>query len=226
MKAAAYLSRLRTLFEKHSNAANAAAMKKYLRNKFEFYGIKTPERKELVKQVIQEIGLPDNSTFIDLCYACFGPDEKRELQHVVNDFGQRLIKKQDPHFFKVIEDLIPLHSWWDTIDFIAPKLAGPLLQKFPEQVQPLTNKWIHAENFWFQRTAILFQLNYKDKTDGQLLFQLILKRVESEEFFIQKAAGWALRQYARVNEKAVRQFIEGHPELSVLTRREATKWLG
>ena len=224
MRSQLYIEKFQSYFEAESNVENAQAMKKYMKNHFEFFGVKTPQRKIIVKKVLVELGLPEDEVFHAFCRKCF-QQPQREFQYVVNDFGQRLIKKQAPEFIVLIEELIQIKSWWDSIDFLSPKLAGPLLIKFPELIIPTTNKWIQSTNFWLQRAAILFQLNYREKTDADLLFQLVLAVKNTKEFFIQKAAGWALREYSKHNPKAIQDFIRKHPELPNLTIREASKRL-
>jgi 3-methyladenine DNA glycosylase AlkD len=124
----------------------------------------------------------------------------------------------------VLEELIGVRSWWDTVDFLAPKLAGPLLLRYPELIGTYPGRWIESDNIWYQRSAILFQLDYKQQTDAQRLFDYIRRRADSREFFVQKAAGWALRQYSKTAPDAVREFIAGN-ELPPLTVREGLKWV-
>jgi 3-methyladenine DNA glycosylase AlkD len=97
-----------------------------------------------------------------------------------------------------------------------------LLLRFPEQIPLYVDRWIESDNFWYQRAAIIYQLGYKQKTDAQRLFANVLRRADSKEFFVQKGAGWALREYAKVNPVAVQDFVEGN-KLPALTAREALR---
>jgi len=146
------------------------------------------------------------------------------MHYFVKDLGSRIIHSQDADFLDTIEVLMLQKSWWDTVDFLAPKLAGKLLFRFPDRIADYPLRWIKADNRWLQRAAILFQLDYKAQTDAPLLFDLIRQRADSTDFFVQKAAGWALRQYARTNPETVRAFIREH-ELPKLTVREGMKHL-
>lgn len=146
------------------------------------------------------------------------------MQYFALELIQKSLKKQDPDFIYFLEELICTRSWWDTVDWIN-KLVGLHFRKYPELIQPVTEKWMSSGNIWLQRVCLIFQLLYKDKTDTALLFDYILRLKDSKEFFIQKAAGWALRQYARTNPAAVRVFVAQHP-LAPLTKREALKHLG
>ena len=115
-------------------------------------------------------------------------------------------------------------SWWDTVDYIAVKLVGKHFENFPELIPKHIKTWNSSGNLWLNRTAILFQLQYKKKTDINLLFDIIEKQAGSREFFIQKAIGWVLREYSKTDENAVRKFVM-QTNLSSLSKREALKWL-
>jgi len=115
-------------------------------------------------------------------------------------------------------------SWWDTVDLIATNLVGKLFQKFPELILYYITKWATSENLWLQRTTLLFQIKYKDKTDAALLFKLIESFAGHPDFFIRKAIGWALREYSRTDPQLVAEFVKNH-QLSSLSTKEAVKLL-
>ena len=218
-----YVSAIRELYRQHANPENAVQMKRYMKNQFEFFGLKKPERVELSKQVIQNQAIPEGETLKEVCRLCFQEDQ-REMQYFVYDLLGKRTKLLDDSFLDTFEVLILQKSWWDTVDFLAPKLAGKILLKYPNKISQYPGRWIQSENFWLQRSAILFQLDYKEKTNPQLLFSFIQKRADSKEFFLQKAAGWALREYSKTNPDAVREFIENNT-LPKLTVREGSKRL-
>jgi 3-methyladenine DNA glycosylase AlkD len=88
-------------------------------------------------------------------------------------------------------------------------------------------EWVGSEDLWLARTAILHQGRYRERTDAAFLFAACLRRAGDPEFFIRKAIGWALRDYARVDPEAVRRFVTDHAQqLSGLSKREAMKHLG
>ncbi len=219
----AWAQALREKFEANRHAGNAAHMSAYMKGQFAFFGIKTPLRKELVRQTIQELGLPPVEALPDLFFHCF-EQEEREFQYVVQDLGRRWLKKMPIAFLAHFEHLIARKSWWDTVDFLAPKLAGGLLKPHPQRLAETAGKWIESENFWYQRAAILLQLDYKEQTHAELLFRCIQRRIGSSEFFVQKASGWALRQYSKVAPQDVARFIDQQP-LPPLVAREGMKWL-
>jgi 3-methyladenine DNA glycosylase AlkD len=115
-------------------------------------------------------------------------------------------------------------SWWDSVDGIASEWLGLYFKTFPEQIIPVTSKWIASNNIWLQRSCILFQKTYKKTTDIQLLGKYILHCSHSKEFFIQKAIGWALREYSKTDSNWVTAFVAKNP-LAPLSKREALKWL-
>lgn len=219
----AYLQTLKTLFEQHANVENSVPMKKYMRNQFEFLGIKSPKQKTLVKQFVVENGLPELSQVDNLIRELWSWPE-REYQYVALALLDRLQKRLMPDSASLLENLITTKSWWDTVDPIAIHNVGKLLKQYPEIRDLVLIPWRTSENFWLRRTTLLFQLGYKAATDEALLFALIEENRESTEFFIQKAMGWALREYSKTSPRAVQIFV-ANTELPSLSQREALKWM-
>ncbi|MEM6316386.1 MAG: DNA alkylation repair protein [Bacteroidota bacterium] len=213
----------RALFKQNTDEATAQWMQNYMRHQFIFYGIKTPLRRTIQKQIIAEYGYPTIEQLPELMNL-FWADEHRDFQLFGVDLMAKLIKKTDKSFISVVEKLIVTKSWWDTVDFLASKLVGNLGLRFPELIPNYPNRWIVSDNIWLQRTAILFQLKYKQQTNTDLLFQYIMQLKDSDEFFIQKAAGWALREYSKTDWALVLNFIENN-NLAPLTQREGLKWM-
>ena len=110
------------------------------------------------------------------------------------------------------------------VDFLAPQILGPYFLQFPSERDPWIQRWMNSGNFWLQRFCLVFSLGYKDKTDTVLLAKTIQALSSSKEFFIQKAIGWALRQYARTDAEWVSDFVENNA-LAPLSKREALKHL-
>jgi 3-methyladenine DNA glycosylase AlkD len=220
-----YVTSLKTLFEQHANPAQAAPMKKYMRDQFEYLGIKTPERVALQKDFYAKHGLPDFAD-LDTILRELWSLPQREFQYTAVGLLSRCEMQIPAKFVTTIEYLIVTKSWWDTVDSIAGDTTGVHFKRFPDVREKYLAKWRASDNFWLRRTAILFQLNYKQETDFDLLCDLIRENFGSKEFFINKAIGWALRQYARTNPKAVKKFVTATKELHPLSRREAMKHLG
>lgn len=221
----AYIQPLIALFEQKANPAQAAPMKKYMRDQFEYLGIKTPQSLVLQKEFYSRKGLPEIADLDSILHELWARPE-REFQYVAVGLLGRCEHKLPASFIKTIEYLIVTKSWWDTVDSLAGGTVGMHFKRFPEVREKYLSKWRISENFWLRRTTILFQLGYKQDTDFELLCDIIRENLGSKEFFINKAIGWALRQYARVDPKAVRKFVNTTMDLNPLSRREAMKHLG
>ena len=218
-----YLLPLISSFEQSADPAQAAPMKRYMRDQFEYLGIKSPQLKILMKDHLAAHGLPPVEELDAVVRELWGLPY-REFQYAANGFIERLDKKLPKGFASTFEHLITHKSWWDTVDTLAGNPVGVHFQRFPEVREKFLAKWRKSENFWLRRTCILFQLNYKAETDFDLLCEIIRENLGSKEFFINKAIGWALRQYARTDAKAVKKFVKA-TELHPLSRREAMKHL-
>ena len=219
-----FAQNLRIHFEKHANPTNALPMQKYMKDKSTFLGIKSPERVALFKQFIQENTLPSYSETLEIVKELWAMPH-RELHYCAIDFlfMQRKNYQKDDYLF--FEKMITTNSWWDSVDSINSNVLTQYFKKFPEQMRPVTERWMETENMWLQRVCLIFQLPYKKETDFTLMTDYILVLSDSKEFFIQKAIGWALRQYARTNPQAVQHFVENNA-LKPLSIREALKHIG
>lgn len=222
-----YLQPLIQLLQANADAAKAAKMAAYMRDQFPFLGIQTPLRKELFKTFLAEHGLPPLEMTEEVSWALWQLPE-REYQYVAMSLLVKVQKKLGPEIIVHYEKLAVTKSWWDTIDGLASNFVGATLLRFPDERDRWINQWRGSDDFWLRRIALLFQLSYKDKTDADLLFQLIKENGPDspfgDEFFIQKAIGWALRQYSKTDADAVVDFIR-KTELAPLSQREGLKWL-
>lgn len=217
-----YVTALKTLLEQNANPTQAAPMKKYMRDQFEYLGIKSPQLKTLFRQAIQENGLP-SFTELDNIIRELWKLPAREYQYLAIGLMERVEKKLPSASIETLEYMIVHKSWWDTVDNIS-HVVGVHFKRYPDIREKYLAKWRMSGNLWLRRTAILFQLDYKEETDFDLLCQIIRENLDSKEFFINKAIGWSLRQYARIDPNAVRTFVEATP-LHPLSRREARKHL-
>ncbi|MAT55420.1 MAG: DNA alkylation repair protein [Saprospirales bacterium] len=223
MNAKEYLEAAKTLFESHGDPQRAETQSKYMRNKFRYFGLKSAEWKSLAKQLYTRHGLLPPAELESFCRLAFA-EEERELHYLAVQMLEKSMRKLSAGDIALIEYLITTKSWWDTVDWLA-KLAGKHFSRFPELRLPMTEKWIASGNSWLQRTCIIFQLTYREKTDFDLMKKYILAVMPTKEFFLQKAAGWALRQYTKTNPDEVMDFLDQHPDLPKLTKKEAVKWL-
>lgn len=209
-------------FESREDKETAIAMSKYMRDLFVFYGFPAPKRKEVYNDIIRadkKAKMVDWG-FLDKCY----DDEHREFQYLVCDY--LLATKQSVSFEDIpkIKCYITTRSWWDTVDFLC-KVIGDVGSRDP-RVKDLMIEWSKDENIWLKRTAIEHQLGSKDRTDVESLEQIIANNFGSKEFFVNKAIGWALRDYAKTDPEFVKGFINKHKdEMDVLSIKEASKHL-
>ncbi|HMQ48115.1 MAG TPA: DNA alkylation repair protein [Saprospiraceae bacterium] len=218
-----YLNEVKRTFEQAGKPDVADGQMAYMRHQFEFYGLKMPVWSALAKEIFQKNGLPEGKNLHQLALLCM-QDDYREVNYFGLELVQKQLKKQDENLIELLETLIQTRSWWDSVDWLA-KLVGMHFLRYPVLIQPVTSRWMDSGYMWLQRVCLIFQLTYKDKTDAALLFQYIAQLKGSKEFFIQKAAGWALRQYSKTHPEVVRGFLNEQPDLPALTRREAIKYL-
>jgi len=215
------LKLLHDAFAANANPENAGPMRRYMKHRFDFFGIQTPLRKEIGCAFLAATGLPRANEREEIIKELWRLPQ-REYQYFALDIFEKIINKSDQDIIELLEYVIVTKSWWDTVDRIAQKLVGALFQKYPEFIVPHTTQWMASKNIWLQRTALLFQLKYKEKTDQRLLFHFVEQLASSDEFFIQKAIGWALREYSKTSPRAVAAFVQVHP-LSTLSLRESVK---
>jgi len=216
-----YLVELQKHLEQHKNNEQAAPMAAYMKNKFQYLGIKAPQRKELLRAFIKQHGKPSRAIIEDVVIGLWSLPH-REFQYVAMELSEKAMKNPQEDDILIIEYMLEYKQWWDTIDFLASHHVGNIFKSFTDIKTQYFNKWANSSNMWLNRTAILFQLSYKQNTDTDLLKEAILPHLGSSEFFHQKAIGWALRQYAKVNKEWVTGFISKYT-LKPLSLREATK---
>ncbi|MBN2175018.1 MAG: DNA alkylation repair protein [Bacteroidales bacterium] len=198
-------------------------MKKYMKERYAYFGIKSPGRREILATFLNEHGYPDISELEAVAKDCW-EQPQREFQYFIMEILGKLAKKAEKELIDLYEYMVENKSWWDTVDYIASNLVGVHFQKYPELIRDFTGKWMDSGNIWLQRTAILFQLKYKKNTDLELLTDYISRLQGSKEFFINKAVGWMLREYSKTDGAWVLKYVESKP-LAPLSKREALKWL-
>lgn len=218
----AFIKDLSDKLKANSIPDNAQPMSSYMQDKFPFFGIKATLRKSILRDAINSNKDEVKSNTSTLTKALYDKDE-REFHYCAMELYARFKKKQYLEAdLEVITYLIITHSHWDSVDFIAKHILGQFLMEQPQlKIETITD-YSSSSNFWLNRAAILFQLGYKSKTDAELLFKLCNTHSDSEEFFIRKAIGWALREYSKINPEAVLNFVNS-TNLKPLSRREALR---
>ena len=204
-----------------ANAGKAPSMKAYMKNHFEFLGIQMKERRSIFKEHMKNHPIDDIDKLTEIIKEMWQLPE-REYQYCAIDLLLSNNKLWNEDSIQLFEYCVIHKSWWDTVDSIAYECMGKYFKKYPEKIQPLTTQWNQSDNIWLQRCSLLFQKNYKKDTDTSLLTQYILSLTSSKEFFIEKAIGWVLREYAKTNPEWVSDFVEKN-ELPKLSKREALK---
>jgi len=220
-----YIKGLSNRFEAERDPDSAAAMKKYMMGKFEYFGIKSPLRQSITSDHFKMQGVPDIEDIEPVVYDAWSLPE-REFQYFAMELARKLARKAEVCRIDLYEYMAENKSWWDTIDFIASNLVGEHFKKYPDMIRPYTNRWMNSGNMWLQRVAILFQLKYRNNTDLELLTGFIERLAGSREFFINKAIGWILREYSKTDAGWVTEYVRAHEEqLAPLSKKEAFKWL-
>lgn len=223
MKPTEFVRKVSETLLKNANAKNARAMEKYLLDQFAFIGLKKPIRAALCKPLFAELKPFITEKWILEAAPLLWAKKEREFHYVAIDLflnNKRLIT---PASFKTLEKMIVTNSWWDSVDGISSNAIAPLVLKYPK-VKKEMERFAKHKNMWLNRVSIIHQLLYKEKTDTEFLYKVCERHMHSEEFFIRKAIGWALRQYAKTNRKEVYAFVEKNKnKLSGLSYREALK---
>jgi 3-methyladenine DNA glycosylase AlkD len=203
-------------------------MQAYMRDQFEFLGVKTPVRRAAVAELIRMQKGADAAVLLRSARLLWALPQ-REYQFVAVDLLARHVNALSPKQLPALFKLVQQKSWWDTVDSLAASVIGRVVLNAREEdpdIQREMDKALQSSNLWVRRVAILHQLGWRDQTDSERLFAYALTCGHEKEFFIRKAIGWALRDYARHAPKAVREFLRANRDkLSPLTIREAAKHL-
>ncbi|WP_274460018.1 DNA alkylation repair protein [Gemella haemolysans] len=211
-----------TDFEENRNELLAESMSKYMQDKFRFLGVRGTTRTEIYKKYFPDARKTKiiDWDFVESCWN----KEEREFQYVVVYYlkaMQKFLKREDISRLKY---LIVTKSWWDTVDLLA-KVIGSLVIRI-EGYDQIMLEWSKDSNIWLKRVAILYQLSLKEKVDKQILERILVDNLGDNEFFINKAIGWALRNYSKYNPEWVREFIKKNKDnMASLSIREASKYI-
>ncbi|WP_433302907.1 DNA alkylation repair protein [Actinoplanes sp. CA-030573] len=220
---ATLLARLGDGLSAARDPARAAAMAAYMRDQFDYAGVAAPALRAVERAAFAGLPRPAEADLRDFALSCWSRPE-REYQYAACDYLRRHVGVAGAGFLPVVRTLLTTKSWWDTVDPLATRFVGDLVRSHPVLAHEMDD-WSQDENKWLVRTAILFQLHYGGATDTSRLFGYCVRQAGHPDFFVRKAIGWALRQYARTDPESVRAFVAATPALSPLSRREAMKHL-
>ena len=222
METSITLTEIRQLFQTKANLTIAADKKGYMRNQFEFFGLQNPPRKEILSIIIPKLSWKQiDWKLIDQLWK----QPERELQYFAVDLLKHYVKLLKVSDLPKLKKLIETKSWWDTVDSLQKTVEYITSQNFDETKEIMLD-WSKNENMWVRRSAIIHQLLRKQKLKEELLTEILLNNFGSKEFFINKAIGWALRDYSKTNPEYVRNFLKFYEkELDNVSIREAKKYI-
>ncbi|MCZ6642540.1 MAG: DNA alkylation repair protein [Gammaproteobacteria bacterium] len=215
-------------FDKEADPERALQQQAYMKSAMPYLGIMMPVLRSAAKSVFKAHPIDDPDSWHDTALAIWRKARYREERYAAIDLVAlpRYRKWLTPDSLPMLEEFIVTGAWWDYVDGIATRFFGHLLTNYPEALSPLLWAWAEDENIWRRRTAILAQLKYKTRTDEKLLFHALEASMDEKEFFLEKAIGWALREYSKSCPEVVIDYVEKHgPRLSNLSKREALKVL-
>ncbi len=194
----------------------------YMRRQFDFYGVPANIRNKIIKDFLKKYELPEKTIF-DKIIKEFWECRFRELQYAAIQIIRQFQKSNDVPL-KTIEYLTTHKPWWDTVDLIAPNITAVYFDRNPAKRNQIIDKWLSDDNIWLKRSAVIFQLRKKQKTDVDLFIYVIERLKNNDEFFIQKAIAWALREYSKTDAEFVKHFLQKN-NFSNFVVREALRYL-
>ncbi|WP_424185995.1 DNA alkylation repair protein [Actinokineospora sp. G85] len=223
-----YAAAVREALAAAADPAKAEGMRRYMKSELPFLGVAKPERAKLVRAAIAAHPCATKDEWLAEARDLWRGAAHREERYAATDLtgARRYAAWQTADVLPLYEEFIVTGAWWDHVDEVAANRVGPLLRAFPDQIGPVMRAWATDPDRWRRRTSVICQLTAKADLDTDLLTHAIESTQDDQDFFLRKAIGWALRQHARVDPDWVRAFVDAHPRLSPLSRREALKHLG
>ncbi|MFJ6949538.1 DNA alkylation repair protein [Streptomyces wuyuanensis] len=216
------LERLTAIYPAAADPVRAREAAAYMKHVAPFLGIRTPERRALSRTVLAGTPRPSEDDCTAVALRCWRLPE-REYHYFAADYLRRHVGRCSSGFVPVVRHLITTVSWWDTVDTLAAHVVGALVAADPGLVRVM-DRWIEDDDLWIARTALLHQLRHKEATDAERLFRYCLRQSGHPDFFVRKAIGWSLREYAGTDPDAVRGFVDSaRDRLAPLSVREALK---
>lgn len=212
----------------HADAARADQQQRYMRSAMPYRGLPAPVLRSVVRPLVAEHPLPDRGQWEATVRTLWDEAAYREERYAAEALAgdRRYWPFQDPDCLDLYEHLVVTGAWWDHVDRIAIQLIGPIQRASRPALDATMRAWSRDPDLWRRRTAIIHQIGAGAATDRRLLADCLLPNLADREFFLRKAIGWALRQYARHEPDWVRAFVATHQDqLSGLSRREALKHL-
>ncbi len=223
---ASILLRLRSALRTVALPGKAAGMQAYMKSEMPYHGVPLPLVRKTCREIFRDADIATMAKWRTLTLALWTGAKFREERYAALALtgDRRADSYQKPSALPLYKDLIVSGAWWDYVDDIASHRIGPILKKYPDPMKRKMLAWSRSPNLWIRRTSILAQLGFKNETDLELLYACIAPSLDSSEFFLRKAIGWALRQYAWIDPTEVKRYVRAHRgRLSPLSEREALK---
>jgi 3-methyladenine DNA glycosylase AlkD len=223
------LPRLRQALQQIAHPAKAPAMQAYMKSTMPYHGVPTPLLQRACKGVFADLQFDTapqwRAHVLDIWRNAQFREERYAALYLAGD--KRARSFQTPSAMKMYEEMVVTGAWWDYVDDIAAHRIGPILKNFPAPMRRKMLSWSKSNNLWKRRCAIICQLGFKDNTNLALLYACIEPSLASREFFLQKAIGWALREYAWTDAAEIKKYVQqNNARLSAFSRREAMKNIG
>ncbi|HEY5880033.1 MAG TPA: DNA alkylation repair protein [Nakamurella sp.] len=219
------VARLRAELRHAAEPGRAAGMRAYMRSAMPFLGVRRPVVRRIVRTGAGTEPADGLADLLRVATVLWREATYREERYAATDLLGLRVARGRPEVVPLCTEMIVTGAWWDHVDAVAP-LLGAVLRAHRAEVEPMVRGWSVDPNFWLRRAAIICQLDAKVSTDPVLLADVIEENLTEREFFVRKAIGWALRQYARTDPDWVREFVAAHRDnLSPLSYREAVKHL-
>ena len=223
------LASLRKTLAAAADPSRAPAMQAYMKSAMPYHGVAMPKVRAICKDSFASLEFTSAAAWERAVRAIWDGAKFREERYAAIALtGVRAARAfQTPDAMPLYEHMIVTGAWWDVVDEIATNRVGPILRTHPKTMRPLLLRWAKGADMWKARAAILAQCRSRDKTDLDLLYACIEPSLASKEFFLRKAIGWALREYARVDMREVERYVKkNESRLSGLSKREALKHAG
>ena len=220
------LPELRKALRKAADPTKAAVMQAYMKSTMAYHGVPAPLLRQVCREVFANVNFASTADWQGQVLSLWRNARFREELYaaVYLSGDKRAGTFQTPAALKMYEELIVTGAWWDYVDEIASNRLGPILRSHPAPMRRKMLTWSKSTDMWKRRSSIICQLGFKEQTDLELLYTCIEPSLDSREFFLQKAIGWALRQYAWTNPTEIKRYVNlDSTRLSALSRREALK---
>ncbi len=204
-------------------------MRAYMKSAMPYLGVSAPLLRRSYQALFREIDLNTHKIWHQTVAELWRSAKYREERYTAMALTgiKAAAEFQTPATMPLYEEMIVTGAWWDYVDEIAANRVGPILRGYPAPMKKKMLAWSKCGNIWKRRTSILCQLRFKQDTDLDLLYACIEPSLDSKEFFLRKAIGWALRQYAWTDAAEIRRYVREHKgRLSGLSQREAMKNIG